>query len=787
MDSESNKIEQLEKKLDLLLRRQDEFSQEINNISKEIETLKKSSITNQNENIESKAVETNQEIKYLFQELENESDSKALNEKKQVNNPPPNISKTKIHLDLEKFIGENLINKIGIIIILIGVIIGAKYSIENDLVSPLTRIVMGYITGVALLGVGLKLKKNFENYSAVLVSGAMAIMYFITFAAYSFYGLMPQSIAFGVMVIFTCFTVFTSLVYNQQIIAQLGLVGAYSVPFLLSNGSGKIEILLAYMLLINVGILIISFKKYWKSLLNSSFSFSWLIFVSWLFSDYDGSKHFYLTIGFLTAFFILFYCATLTYKIIRNEFLIKNDVVLILINSFVFYAIGFYVLSEHDKGEQLLGLFTILNALAHFLVSILIYKRNLADKNLLLFIIGLVLTFVTISIPVQLDGKWVTLLWSFEAALLFWIGRTKNISFYEKLSFPLMILAFVSICIDWIHQYNSFYIHQPNSHVPFVFNQYFLTSILFLIAFGFINWLDFKHKNTLVFRFKFLQILTFLAPSILVFTAYYALQIEISTYWNQKYEASQIVIPAIDSINDYDKYIYQTDYLKFKSIWTFIYALFFGGIIAITNIKFFKNKYLSNINLAFNFIVIILFLSQGILILKELRTSYLSQTNSEYYLIGSFNIVIAYITYGFVMFNLFANYLLVKSNLLQINFRIYFDVLLHTSIVWILSSELINYLEISNFNQSNKLGLSILWGVYSLVLIALGIWKKKKHLRIGAIALFSVTLIKLFFYDIAHLDTISKTIVFVSLGILLLIISFLYNKYKNLIIDESEN
>ncbi|GAL76189.1 hypothetical protein JCM19275_595 [Nonlabens ulvanivorans] len=52
-------------------------------------------------------------------------------------------------------------------------------------------------------------------------------------------------------------------------------------------------------------------------------------------------------------------------------------------------------------------------------------------------------------------------------------------------------------------------------------------------------------------------------------------------------------------------------------------------------------------------------------------------------------------------------------------------------------------------------------------------------MRIGGMALFAITLIKLFFYDIAHLNTISKTIVFVSLGILLLIISFLYNKNKN--------
>ena len=96
-------------------------------------------------------------------------------------------------------------------------------------------------------------------------------------------------------------------------------------------------------------------------------------------------------------------------------------------------------------------------------------------------------------------------------------------------------------------------------------------------------------------------------------------------------------------------------------------------------------------------------------------------------------------------------------------------------------------MSIMKFSQSDKIGLSILWGVYALLLIVLGIWKNKKHFRIGAIALFAVTLIKLFIYDISYLDTIAKTIVFVSLGILLLIISFLYNKYKHLLTDQNEN
>jgi uncharacterized membrane protein len=95
-------------------------------------------------------------------------------------------------------------------------------------------------------------------------------------------------------------------------------------------------------------------------------------------------------------------------------------------------------------------------------------------------------------------------------------------------------------------------------------------------------------------------------------------------------------------------------------------------------------------------------------------------------------------------------------------------------------------MDIFGYNESYKLGLSIFWGIYALALIILGISQNKKHLRIGAIGLFAATLAKLFFYDIADLGTISKTVVFVSLGILLLIISFLYTKYRHLIFDKDE-
>jgi uncharacterized membrane protein len=165
----------------------------------------------------------------------------------------------------------------------------------------------------------------------------------------------------------------------------------------------------------------------------------------------------------------------------------------------------------------------------------------------------------------------------------------------------------------------------------------------------------------------------------------------------------------------------------------------------------------------------------------------MEQTLSDYYHRGFFNIGIRYISFAFITLLLVVCAKYIRQDFMKGQFKIAFDILLHLSILWIVSSELINLMDLADSIQSYKLGISILWGVYSLLLIILGIWKKKQHLRIGAIILFAITLLKVFLYDIAYLDTISKTIIFVSLGVLLLVISFLYNKYRNIISNESEN
>jgi hypothetical protein len=123
-----------------------------------------------------------------------------------------------------------------------------------------------------------------------------------------------------------------------------------------------------------------------------------------------------------------------------------------------------------------------------------------------------------------------------------------------------------------------------------------------------------------------------------------------------------------------------------------------------------------------------------------------------------------------------------------LDLKIFFDLIFHVYIFAIISYQLKYFFyEFNGNRETGNLSLTILWGIYALMLIILGIAKRQKHLRVMAIVLFSITLIKLFLVDIARFDTIGKTIVFVSLGTLLLIISFLYNKYKTFLLEDTDH
>ncbi|SDK97731.1 Predicted membrane protein [Catalinimonas alkaloidigena] len=658
--------------------------------------------------------------------------------------------------NLESFVGGNLINKIGILILVIGVGIGAKYAIDQELISPWGRIGLSYAVGAGLLGAAFWLKSRYLAFSAVLLSGAMAILYFVTYFAFDYYHLMPQGVAFGLMVLFTGFTVGAALRYDQQIIAHLGLVGAYGVPFLLSDGSGRVVVLFVYMTILNLGVLALSLKTYWKLLYYAAFLLTWLVFAGWVETRYTPAD-FALAFGFLTLFYLLFYLTFLGYKLLRNEPFQKDDVLLLMLNSFVFYGLG-YQLLDVPAYTQGLGLFTLANAAVHAVVSGLLYRRRGADTHLFYLVTGLGLVFAAIAVPVQFDGHWVTLLWAAEAALLAWIGLKRGVTFYAKLAYPLYFFTFGSLVYDWLT-------YLGRDLMPFL-NLRFMTSLWVLTSFGAITALVRSAKTPTTGR----TWLPYALGGMALVVAYLAFEIELTTGLNRW-------LPSVA--------VYAPDYLVYEHLhdfWIFNYTLLFVAVCVGLNRRYLTSEPLRVVTVGAGFLLLV-----GVVIAawpawEQLRVALTELPDGErwrpWYFLTRYTLLLLVV--GLLVLLRSAT----RVPLGRVSWRPAFEVLLHLSVLAALSSELVQWMSLAGFAGPRRLGLSVLWGTYALGLSVLGIRQRRKLLRIGAIVLFAITLLKLFLYDLSRASTLGKTLVLVVLGVLMLMVSFLYNKYRHVITEE---
>lgn len=360
------------------------------------------------------------------------------------------FDKLRDNFDWEKFIGENLIMKLGILIVLIGVAIGGKYALEHQLLSPTMRIIIGTLFGAVLQGVAIKLKKEYKKLSAVLASGAMATLYFMTYFAYDFYGLIPMPVAFVLMTLITVATVWQACTYDMEVIAIIGLVAAYVIPFMLSTGEGSPWALFSYISIINAGVMFISVKRYWRILFVSAYVSSWFIYgVVYRTLDFPETSDAVKLLVFLFINFVIFYVTFLAYKV-KHKMIFQNfDIIYLLSNSFMFFGLGYNVMFNNETFAPYVAWFSFANALIHGTVAFILIKKNMVDKSVYRLITGLAISFVTIAIMVWATGHWLTMFWMLEGTVLFTVSRISKRPFYEKMSYPVFFLALISLIIDW--------------------------------------------------------------------------------------------------------------------------------------------------------------------------------------------------------------------------------------------------------------------------------------------------------------------------------------------------
>lgn len=808
MESNRAEIQQLRSRLDVLIHKQkklhanvDELTTEIQELQTRISRLVESTTTKEEatqsekptiseqptteEKLHEPIEESVPPVLQVVSEKEVNATIPPQKESKQAAPAPPNrVQEHKEMSNIESFLGENLANKIGIAIILIGIGVGVKYAIDKNILGPGMRIALGYLAGGILISFAFYLKKKYENLSAVLFAGGMAVAYFVTFIAYDFYGLFSKMVAFGTMLVLTVVTSLAAIRYDKQIIAIIGLVGAYAVPFLLQDGTGTTFALFVYMTIINAGILFLAFRKNWQPVFSVAFSFTWFVYfilsvraAFWLETDYSA------LFLFSNVFYVMFYAMLIANKMKYREQFAGGGTTIVILNSIFGYITGIIFLNALYDDAIINGVYTLLFAASQGLVTFITARQKEAVHRLYYLSFGFMLIYATLSIPMMFDGNWITILWALQAALFFWIGRRKDDAFFEKVSYLPVVLSFISLVSSWSEMSSVISRYPFPEHIAPVLNPYFLAGLVLAAVLFFMSYVKHtdKQQPESMRTNGFFQFLSNALVYFGVIVLFLSILKEINIHWEQKSRTDDFQTTSMVSFFSTAE--------KLKVIWMLIAGLVYTGALQLGNHFFMKDKVLSYILGAASATAVVSFLFIGLFNISLVRDHSLFYSLNGEAIQYSLLYSIRYFGYLAMVFVLWSNWLTLRHFFPDKFLKRALEIIIHVCLVWIVCSELIHWKRMNGGGDFYRAGLTIIGGMYSFGLIAFGIWKKKTHLRILALILFGITLLKLFIYDIAKVDSGGKTIAFISLGILLLIISFLYTKYKHLILrgdDEEE-
>jgi len=213
---------------------------------------------------------------------------------------------------IETKVGLTVINRVGVITLVLGVAFFFKWAVDNEWIGPTGRVVLGLLAGCAALAAAdLLFRKAQKTFAQGIAGAGLAILYLAAYAAFGFYHLVPQVIAFAFLLSTTALGFALSLRYESPAIAALGLLGGYLTPLLLSTGEDHPWFLLSYVLLLDIAAMALRQRKGWRLLEVLAFIATTIIYFAWFTQhELDHQKTAVATLGLLAYYFLFAYAGS---------------------------------------------------------------------------------------------------------------------------------------------------------------------------------------------------------------------------------------------------------------------------------------------------------------------------------------------------------------------------------------------------------------------------------------------------------------------------------------------
>ena len=379
--------------------------------------------------------------------------------------------------DFEGFVGEHL-SKVGIAILTLGIGIFVKYAIDNEWIGTVGRVLIGLLAGGVLAGTAHYLRRQYTAFSSVLVGGALAVFYFTIGLAFHEYHLFGQAAAFGLMVGITGLGVAFAYGYNRIELAVIALLGGFATPLMVSTGQGNYAVLFTYVLILNGGMLALSYLRKWRLVYLVAFVCTLLLYGGWLGGKYQASQA-AGGLAFATAFYAMMVAATVAFNLRMRVLFYGEDFLQLLAANLAFLSAGLYILAGVDDGLYR-GLFTAVLALANLGLAQGLRRRAGVDRNFVYLLLGLAVSLATLAGPVQLKGNQITLFWAAEAAIVWALFGRARLPLLYYAGWALQALAVFSWGLDLLQGYTD--LSGRTEPQPVLLNAPFLAGLVLAAA-----------------------------------------------------------------------------------------------------------------------------------------------------------------------------------------------------------------------------------------------------------------------------------------------------------------
>jgi len=351
----------------------------------------------------------------------------------------------------EAFVGGNLLNKLGVLFVVLGIIAVSRFTLEY-LPDEMKGVIMFLISGAFLAAGEWMSRKRASVFSVGLTSigvaglyAALSISYFVLHVV----GMMPTVV---LCVLITTGAFVLSQRYQAQTIAAFALVGGYIPIVSAGEGAAMVYGCMLYFVALNVLAVLFSFRCKWKITMFLGFFLNLAGTVMLVFgyappTEVSARLHtviVFLHIGF--AFAVYTAIPMISNGRLKRAFA-RADVVLLGINTFLsavimYAALVRFELLRHD------GVMAMAFAVVYLLLGRVAEKRFEGERNAqaLFYLTGL--TFVVLVVPLQLGMAWLTLGWLVQGVLLVVYGIVRDVKAMRRAGFVitgLCLAAFVYV------------------------------------------------------------------------------------------------------------------------------------------------------------------------------------------------------------------------------------------------------------------------------------------------------------------------------------------------------